>query len=57
MKQERAMIWWGAMMPYFKETPSFEKFTGYKPDRSEQIKRWAVAWDKIDRALSRNRQS
>lgn len=51
------MIWWGAMMPYFKETPSFEKFTGYKPDRSEQIKRWAAAWDKIDRALSRNRQS
>lgn len=53
LKRERAMVWWTAMMPHAKEPPSFEAFTGYKPDRSEQIKRWAAAWDKVDRALSR----
>ena len=54
MKHERAMIWWGAMMPHSKEPVSFEKFTGYKPDRSEEIRRWAAAWDKVDAALRRH---
>lgn len=54
MQHERAMIWSGAMLPYLKKTPSFEEFTGYKPDHSEQIKRWVSAWDRIDLALGRN---
>jgi hypothetical protein len=53
-KRQKALVWWGAMMPHLKEPPGFEAFTGYKPDRAEQIRRWVEAWDKIDRALARN---
>jgi hypothetical protein len=54
IKRERAMVWWGAMMPHMKEPPKFEAFTGYKPDRADELKRWLAAWDKVDRALARN---
>lgn len=54
IKREKALVWWGAMMPGAKDPPSFEAFTGYKPDRTEEIRRWLSAWDRVDRALARN---
>lgn len=54
MKRERALVWWGAMMPRLKDPPEFEAFTGYRPSRSDQIRRWVDAWDRVDRALQRN---
>lgn len=47
------MVWWGAMMPHLEKPPTFEKFTGYKPDRSEMIRRWSESWDRVDAALGK----
>lgn len=52
--RERELVWLGAMLPYFKKTPSLEEFAGQKPDRAERARRFHSAWDKIDAALSRN---
>ena len=53
MKRERAMVGLGAMLPHVKDPPTFEKFTGYEPDRRAEIQRWVAAWDKVDAALAR----
>jgi hypothetical protein len=53
-KHQKAMVWWGAMMPRMEKPPSFQEFTGIKPDRAEELRRWMAAWDKVDRALARN---
>lgn len=55
LQRERSNVWWGALLARMDKPPTHEAFTGAKPDRTEQIKRWAEAWDKVDRALSRNR--
>jgi hypothetical protein len=56
-KAARAMVWWGAMMPLMKEPPSYEKFTGYVPDKREQLRRWLAAWDRVDAGLRRSRKN
>jgi hypothetical protein len=52
---ERALVWWGAMMPHVKEPPDLETFAGYQPDKRAALKRCVEAWDKVDLALRRNR--
>ena len=53
-KRAKALVWAGAMLPHMKDPPTFEQFTGLKADRAEQVRRWAAAWDKIDKALARH---
>lgn len=53
-RNERAMVWWGAMMPHMKKPPDFEKFVGIPPDRNERIRRWVEAWDRADASLRRH---
>jgi len=55
-KSDRAMIWWGAMMPLMKKPPDYEKFTGYVPDKREVLRRFVEAWDKVEAGLRRNRK-
>ena len=52
-KRERALIWWGAMMPHLKDPPKFEHFTGIQPDRNIRVEQWVKAWDRADRALGK----
>ena len=56
MRHERAMVWWGAMLPYLKKPPKFEEFTGQKKNRVNDLQACIAAWDRIDRALSANRK-
>ena len=30
IEREKAMIWWGAMLPHMKKPPTFSEFTGIK---------------------------
>lgn len=53
-KQERSMVWWGAMMARMEKPPTFEKFTGIEPDRETLVQRWVEAWDRADAALRRH---
>jgi len=39
IRHEKAMIWWGAMMPHMKKPPGFYEFTG-----TEKPVRKAVDW-------------
>jgi hypothetical protein len=39
-----------------KEPPTYEKFTGYQPDKREQLRRFVEAWDRVDAGLRRNRK-
>lgn len=32
-KHERALVWWGAMMPLMKKKPGFDEFVGIKKAR------------------------
>lgn len=54
-KAKRALVWWGAMMPNLKDPPSLEKFSGYVPDKREQLRRFVEAWDRVDAGLRRNK--
>jgi hypothetical protein len=54
-KSKRALVWWGAMMAHLKEPPDLEKFSGYRPDRREQLRRWVDAWDRVEAGLRRNK--
>jgi len=56
-KAQKALTWWGAMLPHHKEPPSFEQFTGYQPDKKEALKRWLAAWDRVDAGLRRNKRT
>ena len=53
-QREKALVYWGAMLPNMKKPPTFEQFTGYQPSRAERIKRWVEAWDKADASLRRH---
>ena len=55
LAREREMVWFGAMMPRFKNPPSLEKFVGRVVSHAERIQRFHQAWDKTDRALARNK--
>lgn len=55
-RNDRAMVWWGAMMPHLKKPPKFAEFVGDAPDRARDVRACVAAWDRVDRALSRNRQ-
>ncbi|MCW1932610.1 hypothetical protein [Pararhodobacter zhoushanensis] len=55
-QREQAMVWWGATMPRMKKPPSFEEFTGIKPRRGQNLAACIAAWDRIDRALMRNKK-
>jgi hypothetical protein len=54
-QNERASIWWGAMLPNLKDAPDLETFAGIKPDKRKALARCVAAWDKVDLALRRNR--
>lgn len=55
MRREREMTWWGAMLPHLKTPPSLEQFTGRPVDDRDRVARFHNAWDRVDRALTRNR--
>jgi hypothetical protein len=44
------------MMPHMEKPPTLEKFSGFEPDKREQLRRWLAAWDKVDAGLRRNRK-
>jgi len=56
LRNDRAMIWWGAMLPHLKKPPSFDKFVGQSENRVRDVAACVAAWDRVDRALSRNRK-
>jgi hypothetical protein len=35
-QEQRAMIWWGAMMPHLKKPPEFREFVSPKPRHERQ---------------------
>ena len=43
-------------MPHMKEPPDLEKFSGYLPDKREQLRRFVAAWDRVDAGLRRNKR-
>ena len=56
-RHERALVWWGAMLPHLKKPPQFREFVGGKtPDRRQDLRACIAAWDRIDRALMANRK-
>lgn len=57
-KERRSLVWWNAMLPLIdaKDRPSFSAFTGYKPDRRAELRRYNEAWNRIDAALARGRK-
>lgn len=55
IENRRGEVWFAAMLPHLKETPSLHEFmTGAKDKRADLIK-CIDAWDKIDRALISSR--
>jgi hypothetical protein len=52
-QRDKALVWWGAMLPWTEKPPSFEKFTGIRPDRSAEIARCSEQWQKLTEALKR----
>jgi hypothetical protein len=44
LERERAMVWWGAMMPRLRNPPSFSEFTGTK--QPERKRDWRVELSK-----------
>lgn len=55
MQRARELTWVGAMLPWLKTPISLEAFVGSKVDEAARVKRFHAAWDKIDRALARNK--
>lgn len=53
-KADNAMVWWGAMLPHLKTPISLDQFIG-EPKKID-VAAWSAAWDKVDRALTANRQ-
>ncbi len=56
IQRERSHVWYSAMMPTLKKPPTFAEFVGKEPDRGSAKQRCLEAWDKVDRALARNRK-
>jgi hypothetical protein len=54
-RHERASVYWGAILPHMKKPPSFKEFVDGK-STPHDVKSWSAAWDRIDKALARNRR-
>lgn len=52
----RAMAWFTAFLPYAKEAPTFVEFVTGDRDREARRRKLMESWDKMDRALARNRR-
>ncbi|MFV0409087.1 MAG: hypothetical protein ACK5LJ_05130 [Paracoccus sp. (in: a-proteobacteria)] len=56
IERERELVWWGAMLPHLKKPVSLKDFVGHRDvakSRSERVRDFHAAWDKVDRALGR----
>ena len=56
IERERALTWFGAMLPHLKKPPTLQEFTGKPVDRREELRQCIEAWDEVDRALKGNRK-
>lgn len=54
-KRERAMIWHAAALHRVQRLPEFDGFVSGGSRRMD-VKAWVSAWDKVDRALIKNRK-
>jgi hypothetical protein len=50
-RRERALVWWGAMLPHMKTPPKFNEFVHGR--RAASVAQAAQALDRIDQALMR----
>lgn len=53
MQRERELVWFGAMLPHFKQPIPLDKFVGGPVDDTARVRDFHDAWDRVDRALAR----
>ncbi|MDZ7823673.1 MAG: hypothetical protein U5K75_06245 [Ahrensia sp.] len=56
-QNDRGLVWWAGVLPQMQKPPSFDEFTGRTPDKSEALRKWAMAWDKVDGSLRRGKEN
>lgn len=58
IERERELVWWGAMLPHLQKPVMLRDFVGHRDvpkSRAERVRQFHDAWDRIDRALARER--
>lgn len=54
IRRERELAWWGAMLPYLKDSVSLDQFMGRESDDARRVAAFNAAWDRVDQALARH---